>query len=282
VRDIYDIGDKMVFVTTDRLSAFDRVITRIPFKGQVLNQTSLWWFEKTKHIIDNALVESLHPNVTVMKKLEVVPIEFIVRGYMTGSTETSLWTNYKNGCRLYCGNVLEDHMVKNQRLSADIVTPTTKGDIDELISGKEIVESNILTQEEWEYLSEVSLRLFDFGKKEAIKRGLMLVDTKYEFGRDEEGNFYLIDEIHTPDSSRYWIANTYENNIAKGLEQDNIDKEFIGLWFKDHCNPYADVRLPEAPEELVIELSKRYIYLYETITGETFEPDAYPSHSVLF
>ena len=141
VRDIYDIGDKLIFITTDRLSAFDRVITQIPFKGQILNQTSLWWFNQTKRIIDNSLIESLHPNVTVMKKMDVVPIEFIVRGYMTGSTETSLWTHYKkNGDRMYCGNELEDNMVKNQKLPTDIITPTTKGDVDELTSAESIIK----------------------------------------------------------------------------------------------------------------------------------------------
>ena len=272
VRDIYELKNMLVFVTTDRQSAFDRVLTQIPFKGQVLNMTSAWWFEKTKHIVNNALISVPDPSVSVMKKLEVIPIEFVVRGYMTGSTETSLWTHYQNGSRNYCGNELPDGMKKNEKLIKNIVTPTTKGVVDRPITPDEIISENYMTEREWEYLSNVALRLFAFGQREAAKRGLILVDTKYEFGKDRLGNMYLIDEIHTPDSSRYWILDTYEEQMKLGLEPENIDKEFLRRWFVDNSNPYEDVTLPEAPEELICELSRRYIYLYETITGETFEP----------
>ena len=272
VRDIYELENMLVFVTTDRQSAFNRVLTQIPFKGQVLNMTSAWWFNKTKHIINNALISVPDPSVSVMKKLEVIPIEFVVRGYMTGSTETSLWTYYQNGSRNYCGNEIPDGMKKNEKLKKNIITPTTKGIIDRPITPDEIIMEKHMTEREWEYLSNVALKLFAFGQREAVKRGLILVDTKYEFGRDRLGNMYLIDEIHTPDSSRYWILDTYEEQMKMGFEPENIDKEFLRRWFVDNSNPYEDVTLPDAPEELVCELSRRYIYLYETITGETFKP----------
>ena len=272
VRDMYELDNMMVFITTDRQSAFDRHITQIPFKGQVLNMTSAWWFEKTRHIIPNALISVPDPSVSVMKRLEVVPIEFVVRGYMTGSTQTSLWTHYKNGSRNYCGNVLPEGMRKNERLANNIITPTTKGVVDKPITPEEIVDDQYMTQKEWDKLSQVSMDLFAFGQKEAAKRGLILVDTKYEFGKDKLGNLYLIDEIHTPDSSRYWIQDTYEQRMRMGLEPENVDKEFLRLWFADNCDPYSTVTLPDAPIELICELSRRYIYLYEKITGETFVP----------
>lgn len=271
VRDIYDLGDKYILITTDRQSAFDRVLAHVPFKGQVLNQTSAWWFEKTKHIIDNHVLSVPDPSVTVAKKCSVLPIEFVVRGYITGSTSTSLWTVYKNGSRNYCGVVFPDGLVKNQRLETPVLTPTTKEvDHDRPISPEEIVGEGWLTREEWETASVKALELFTFGQKVAEEHGLILVDTKYEFGRDEEGNIILIDEIHTPDSSRYWIKKGYRERIRRGLEPENIDKEFLRLWFVDNCDPYNDPELPEAPEDLVVELSTRYIYLFETITNSKF------------
>lgn len=272
VRDIYENDDSLIFITTDRQSAFDRVLAQIPFKGQVLNMTSAWWFEKTKHIVDNALINVPDPSVSVMKKLEVIPIEFIVRGYITGTTETSLWTHYNNGVRNYCDNILPEGMKKNEKLMYNIVTPTTKGVVDRPISPQEIISQEYMTEYEWYSLSTIALKLFAFGQFEAANRGLILVDTKYEFGKDKDGKFYLIDEIHTPDSSRYWISDTYNYQMSKGLEPDNIDKEFLRRWFVENSNPYEDAILPEAPTELVCELSKRYIYLYETITGNEFRP----------
>ena len=276
VRDQYDLGDKIALVTTDRQSAFDRVLASIPFKGQVLNLTSAWWFEETKHIIDNQVIEIPDPNVTLAKKCKVFPIEFVVRGYITGSTSTSLWTVYNNGSRDYCGNALEEGLVKNQKLDANMLTPTTKEvDHDRPISPEDIVKEGWMNQEDWDYCSGKALELFSFGQEKAAANGMILVDTKYEMGKDSNGNTVLIDEIHTPDSSRYWIADTYEERMNAGKEPQNIDKEFLRLWFMDNCDPYNDEVLPEAPNELVTELSSRYIYLYETITGGLFPfPDS--------
>tara|TARA_B100001996_G_scaffold382433_1_gene374230 strand:- start:857 stop:1843 length:987 start_codon:yes stop_codon:yes gene_type:complete len=271
VRDQYDLGDKIALVTTDRQSAFDRVLAAIPFKGQVLNLTSAWWFEQTQHIIPNQVLDIPDPNITLAKKCTVFPIEFVVRGYITGSTSTSLWTVYKNGDREYCGNALPDGLIKNQKLTENMLTPTTKeDDHDRPISPNDIVNEKWMTQEDWDYCSQKALELFHFGQKKAAEHGMILVDTKYEMGRDQDGNIVLIDEIHTPDSSRYWIADTYDSRMQSGEEPQNIDKEFLRLWFVDNCDPYNDETLPNAPHELVAELSSRYIFLYETITGGLF------------
>ncbi len=271
VRDQYDVGDKIVLITTDRQSAFDRVLASIPFKGQVLNQTSAWWFKKTEHIVANHLIEMPDPNVVIAKKCKVIPIEFVVRGYITGSTSTSLWTVYNSGDREYCGNKLPEGLIKNQKLDDNMLTPTTKEEHhDRPISPKNIIKEGWMTKEDWGYCSKIALDLFSFGQKVAAEHGMILVDTKYEMGIDKSGNILLIDEIHTPDSSRYWIKNTYEQRIENGLEPENIDKEFLRLWFVDNCDPYNDDELPPAPNDLVVELSNRYIYLYETITGESF------------
>ena len=271
VRDQYDLGDTVALITTDRQSAFDRVLASIPFKGQVLNLTSAWWFEQTKHIIPNHVIDVPDFNVTLAKKCDVFPVEFVVRGYITGSTETSLWTVYNKGDREYCGNILPEGLVKNQKLTANMLTPTTKEEHhDRPIAPPEIVSEGWMTQEDWDYCSEKALELFAFGQKKAAENGMILVDTKYEMGRDAKGTIRLIDEIHTPDSSRYWIAKTYNERMAARQEPQNIDKEFLRLWFVDNCDPYNDETLPEAPDKLVAELSSRYIYLYETITGEVF------------
>ncbi len=272
VRDVYDLGDKLILITTDRQSAFDRILAAIPFKGQVLNLTSAWWFEQTKHIVKNHLVNLPDSNVIVAEKCAVFPIEFVVRGYITGSTSTSLWTVYKTGSRNYCGINLPDGLVKNQRLTTNLLTPTTKEkDHDRPISPEEIISEGWMTKEDWETASEIALKLFTYGQKKALENGLILVDTKYEFGRDNNENIVLVDEIHTPDSSRYWIAETYDACINSAKEPQNIDKEFLRLWFVDNCDPYNDDVLPPAPEELIIELSQRYIFLYETITGNRFK-----------
>ncbi len=271
VRDSYTLGDKMVFVTTDRQSAFDRVLASIPFKGQVLNLTSAWWFERTRHIIPNHLISIPDPNVTIGKKCTVFPIEFVVRGYITGTTDTSLWTQYSKGVRNYCGISFPEGLQKNEKLTENILTPTTKEAAhDRPISPAEIVSEGWMTQADWDSASKAALELFAFGQQEAAKRGLILVDTKYEMGKDTKGTITLIDEIHTPDSSRYWLSETYKERLAEGLEPENIDKEFLRLWFRKNCDPYNDKVLPEAPEELVTELSLRYIQLYEMITGSTF------------
>ncbi|CAI9096336.1 OLC1v1032446C1 [Oldenlandia corymbosa var. corymbosa] len=267
VRDIYDGGDYLVLVTTDRQSAFDRILASIPFKGQVLNETSLWWFNRTQHIVQNAVVAAPDKNVTIAKKCSVFPVEFVVRGFVTGSTDTSLWTVYKKGTRNYCGNTLPDGMVKNQKLPANILTPTTKAaDHDVPVTPDEIIQSGLMTQADYEEASAKALKLFNYGQQVAMQQGLILVDTKYEFGKAPDGTILLIDEVHTPDSSRYWIAHSYQERFWNGLEPENVDKEFLRLWFKNNCDPYKDEVLPDAPAELVSELAWRYIFLYETIT----------------
>lgn len=274
VRDTYDLGDKLLLVTTDRQSAFDRILASIPFKGQVLNQVSSFWFDNTKDIVDNAVLDVPDPNVTVAKKCSVFPVEFVVRGYLTGSTDTSAWTLYSQGQRDICGNKLPDGMTKNQKFDKPILTPTTKSEQhDEPISAAKIVSRGIINERTWRKLENIAFDLFARGTDIANQNGLILVDTKYELGTDDKGNIFLIDEIHTPDSSRYWIKGSYKQRIAAGQEPENIDKEFLRLWFRDHCDPYKDAVLPVAPKDLVVELSHRYIRLYEMITGMEFEVD---------
>jgi phosphoribosylaminoimidazole-succinocarboxamide synthase len=272
VRDTYDLGDKVLLVVTDRQSAFDRVLASIPFKGQVLNQVSGFWFNETRDIVANHVIDIPDPNVTVATKCSVFPIEFVMRGYLTGSTSTSAWTQYAEGKRDICGNTLPGGMVKNQKFDKPILTPTTKSEEhDESISAEQIVERGIIDEQTWTKLSQIVFALFERGSRIAESHGLILVDTKYELGRAPDGTILLIDEIHTPDSSRYWLADSYAERFAAGHEPENIDKEFLRLWFKEHCDPYHDEVLPEAPEELVVELSSRYIKLYEMITGLPFE-----------
>lgn len=271
VRDTYDLGDKLLLITTDRQSAFDRVLASVPCKGQVLNLTSAWWFEQTAHIVPNHLISVPDPNVMIAKKCKVFPIEFVVRGYITGTTSTSLWTQYQKGIRNYCGIQFPEGLLKNQKLEKPVLTPTTKDDQhDKPISPSEIVAEGWMTKDDWEEASQAALKLFQFGIEKAAQHGLILVDTKYEFGRDADGRIVLIDEIHTPDSSRYWLAHNYNERFAAGLEPDNIDKEFLRLWFKDHCDPYKDEVLPVPPQELIETLASRYIQLYEMITGRKF------------
>jgi phosphoribosylaminoimidazole-succinocarboxamide synthase len=271
VRDTYDLGDKLLLITTDRQSAFDRVLASVPFKGQVLNLISAWWFEQTQHIIPNHLIALPDPNVTIAKKCKVFPVEFIVRGYITGSTSTSLWTQYNKGIRNYCGIDLPEGLIKNQKLAKPLMTPTTKdAKHDRSISPEEIIQEGLMTKEEWDIASNAALKLYEYGVAIAAKHGLILVDTKYEMGKDSEGNIILVDELHTPDSSRYWLKASYEERFAKKLEPENIDKEFLRLWFAEHCDPYKDKILPEAPRELIITLASRYIQLYEMITGHPF------------
>lgn len=278
VRDTYETNDgRLVLITTDRQSGFDRMLGAIPCKGQVLNRTSLYWFEQTRHIIANHVLASPHANALIARKCRVLPIEFVVRGYMTGSTDTSIWTQYNNGARSYCGHTLPEGMKKNEPLPANIVTPTTKEKThDRPITAEEIVAEGWLTQAEWDFASSKALELFAFGQKLAAERGLILVDTKYEFGATDDGEILLIDEIHTPDSSRYWIAASYAERVAQGLEPDMIDKEFFRLWFRERCDPYKDAVLPTPPDELIVELASRYIQLFESITGQSFAPDTRP------
>jgi len=271
VRNIYDLGDKLALLTTDRQSGFDRQLAQVPYKGQVLNLTSAYWFNQTKDIIPNHLEAVPHPNVSIVKKCKPFPIEFVVRSYMTGSTSTSIWKNYQNGLRVYCGHNLPEGMKKNEKLSENLLTPTTKEEEhDRPISAEDIIKENWMTQKDFDVCAKAAMAVFARGQTIAAKRGLILVDTKYEFGKDDDDNVVLIDEVHTPDSSRYWLANSYNERIAQGLEPENIDKEFLRLWFAKKCDPYKDEVLPEAPKDLVVELSRRYISLYEMITDEEF------------
>ncbi len=275
VRDRYDLGNEYALITTDRQSAFDRVLAAIPFKGQVLNQTGAWWFEQTMDIMPNHVLGIPDPNVTLAKKCKPFPVEFVVRGYMTGSSSTSIWTQYNSGVRQYCGISFPEGMHKNEKFRQPILTPTTKEEAhDRPISPLDIVKEGWMTQEHWDYASEHALMLFARGQKLARQNGLILVDTKYEMGLSENGEILLIDEIHTPDSSRYWLEPSYETRFEQNLEPENVDKEFLRLWFRENCDPYKDKTLPKAPDNLVVELSARYIHLFETITGQTFKfPD---------
>jgi phosphoribosylaminoimidazole-succinocarboxamide synthase len=268
VRDVYDLGDSMLLVATDRLSAFDRNLACIPLKGAVLSQVSRWWFEQTAHIVPNHVLSFIDPNVAHVKKCRVFPVEVVVRGYITGSTSTSLWTHYSAGERTYCGVSFPDGLNKNDKLAEPVITPTTKDAEHDLpISPSEIVESGRMTADEWELVAAKAIEVFRFGQRTAEEHGLLLVDTKYEFGVDADGTICLVDEIHTPDSSRYWLASTYAERVESGKEPDNIDKEFIRLWYRANCDPYKDVTIPPAPADLVEELSRRYVLSHEMITG---------------
>lgn len=274
VRDIYIAEDKITLISTDRHSSFDRNIAHIPFKGEVLNKISLFWFKNTEDIIQNHVISSPDPAVLVAKKCKPLPIEAVVRGYITGVTGTSLWTHYKDGKRDFGNFTLPDGLKKNQKLDEPVFTPSTKfEEHDRTLSKDEIVSEGLLSKEMVDKVENTAKALFKKGQELALSRGLILVDTKYEFGLDENGELMLIDEIHTPDSSRYWKAGTYQERFDKGEEPEYFDKEFLRIWFKDNCDPYKDEVLPPAPKELVAELSRRYIEIYETITGETFEHD---------
>lgn len=274
VRDAYDLDDgRRVMIATDRQSAFDQVLAAVPFKGQVLNQTARFWFEQTEDIVPNHVLSYPDPNVIIAKRLEMLPVEMVVRDYMTGSTETSIWPMYQRGERTLYGIDFPDGLVKNQKLPETILTPTTKadqGDHDAPITAQEIVAQGLLSQAQWDELARISLALFARGREIAAKNGLILVDTKYEFGVDETGRIHIADEIHTPDSSRYWIAETYQDKMAAGENPDSLDKEFLRLWIAERCDPYQDP-IPEIPDETLLAFSEKYITLYETVTGKTFE-----------
>lgn len=271
VRDVYEQKDRLLLVSTDRHSSFDRIIAHVPHKGQVLNQISAWWFEQTKDIVPNHILAIPDPNVTVAKKCTMIPVEGVVRAFNTGVTGTSIWTRYSAGERVFGGLTLPDGMKKNTPLPSPIFDPTTKEDAhDRVLTPEQMIAEGIITQERFDEIQKTALALFARGQEIAAKRGLLLVDTKYEFGTDEQGALVLIDEIHTPDSSRYWQKGSYEERFAAGREPEYFDKEFLRLWFREHCDPYKDATLPDAPVELVAELTRRYIQMYEQITGQTF------------
>lgn len=274
VRHCYDTpeGNK-ILVTSDRLSAFDRQITTIPFKGQVLTQLSHFWFEKTKDICPNHVIEYPDPNIVVCKDLEMLPVELVVRGYLAGSTGTSVLTMYKRGERDMYGTKFPDGMRDNEKLEQPIITPTTKaasGDHDAPLSAEQIVEEGILPKEVWEQASHYALALFARGQEIAAKAGLILVDTKYEFGFDKEGVLTVGDEIHTPDSSRYWMIDGYEASIEKGEAPQTLDKDQIRRWVVERVDAYKD-DIPKIPDELRVATAETYISVYEKITGQKFD-----------
>lgn len=277
VRDIYEQEDRLILITTDRHSSFDRHIANVPHKGQVLNEISAFWFEKTKDIIPNHVLAIPDPNVTVGKKCKPIAVEAVVRGYMTGITDTSLWTHYQKGKRDFGNFQLPDGMRKNQQLLRPVFTPSTKQEThDRTMSPHELVSEGIISRKVIDEIESAAIALYRRGAEIAASRGLILVDTKYEFGIDEYGRLMLIDEIHTPDSSRYWQLESYQERFERGEEPEYFDKEFLRLWFKEHSDPYNDAELPEAPRELIEELSRRYVLMYEQITGNKFEAGKQP------
>ena len=270
VRDIYVRRHDVVLIATDRHSSFDRIIAYVPGKGEVLNRLSAYWFEQTRDIIPNHVLKVPDPNVTVARRCTPLPIEAVMRGYLSGVTGTSLWTRYEKGERDFGSFRLPDGMRKNEKLREPVFTPSTKDkEHDRNVTPQEIVDTGLLSRDLVERVEDASRRLFARGQELARARGLILVDTKYEFGFDADGALTLIDEVHTPDSSRYWQADSYEARIARGQEPEYFDKEFLRLWFMDHCDPYNDATLPEAPADLVEELSRRYAAIFHQLTGET-------------
>jgi phosphoribosylaminoimidazole-succinocarboxamide synthase len=277
VRDVYHQPHQVILITTDRHSSFDRIIAHIPYKGQVLNQLSAFWFEKTQDIISNHVLAIPDANVTVGKKCTPIPIEAVVRGYLTGVTSTSLWTHYSDGKRDFGNFILPEGLQKNQKLQKAVFTPSTKDDAHDItMSPEEMINSGVITLGLMNQIEAASMALYERGVEIAKQHGLILVDTKYEFGLNENGMLTLIDEIHTPDSSRYWQLDSYEKRFIAHEEPENFDKELLRLWFKEHCDPYSDDVLPEAPQELVDELSRRYIHVYEQLLDTKFVPGSTP------
>lgn len=278
VRDMYQVGGKRILITTDRVSAFDRVLGTIPYKGQVLNQLSQWWFEQTEDIVKNHFIESPDPNVTIAREAEPLPVEIIVRGYITGVTSTSLWTLYNAGDRTPYGISLPDGLKKDDPLPEPIITPTTKatgGAHDERLTRDEIISGGLVEKSLYEQIEKAAIAVFKRGQEVAEKAGLILVDTKYEFGLID-GELVIIDEIHTPDSSRYWVKSTY----GTGDEPENFDKEFLRKWFKSQGYS-GDGVAPAIPTELAVEVATRYIEAYEKLTGSTFEAGELPADTRL-
>ncbi len=276
VRDCYDLPDgNRILISSDRISAFDRILAAIPFKGQVLTQTARFWFDHTADICANHVVSYPDANVVIGKRLTILPVEIVVRGYLAGTTGTSVLTLYKKGQRAMYGHTLPDGLRDNQALPAPIITPTSKafdGGHDEPLTAQEIVSQGLLTAAQWDEVSAKALALFARGSKMAAERGLILVDTKYEFGTDAAGNILIADEIHTPDSSRYWLASGYEAALENGSRPPSFDKDVIRSWVAARCDPYID-DIPEIPAEMIAATSQTYIDAYEAITGETFIPD---------
>jgi phosphoribosylaminoimidazole-succinocarboxamide synthase len=279
VRESYPLdNNRRLIITTDRFSAFDRVLAAVPYKGQVLNQLAAWWFAQTADIIPNHVVELPDPNALIAIETEPFPIEVIVRGYISGVTSTALWYRYAQGERDIYGYHFPEDLQKNQALPEPIITPTTKGGPtghDERLTCAEVTEKKLLDDETWQYLQEVAIKLFKRGQTLAKRAGLLLVDTKYEFGRTKDDKILLIDEVHTPDSSRYWRAENYQQCFADGIEPENFDKEFIRLAYVEQGYRGEGVP-PTMSDDLWITLSQRFIKIYEMLTGEIFMPGEYP------
>jgi phosphoribosylaminoimidazole-succinocarboxamide synthase len=273
VRDVYFQKEqkRRFLVATDRQSAFDINWTTIPLKGQVLNQISQWWFDQIGDIMATQVLENPDPNVMVVKDLDMIPVEIVIRAYLTGSSKTAVWTNYNEGVREYCGNTLPEGMVKNQKFDDIISTPTTKGEDDELIDENGIFEQNLSTPEQWTEIKEKAFAVFRRGQELALERGLILVDTKYEMGYDEQGVLTIADEVHTPDSSRFWLADSYQERFEKGEEPESLDKEFFRLWLREKGFEYGDKSTwPEITDEVRLMLGAKYIELFERVTGTDF------------
>lgn len=273
VRDNYDLPDgRRVIITSDRISAFDRILTTIPLKGQALTQMARFWFEQTRDICPNHVLAYPDPNVVIGKSLKIFPVEMVVRDYMTGTTGTSIWPMYKAGQRHMYGIDFPEGLRENEKLRQTIITPTSKAfdaGHDEPLSAAAIVSTGLLTQAQWECVSGYALALFARGREIAARQGLILVDTKYEFGFDEQGNIILADEIHTPDSSRYWFAETYAERFANGERPQSFDKDFVRTWVNGQCDPYKD-DIPPIPDSVRLQAGAIYIGAYEKITGHPF------------
>ena len=282
VRDCYDLPatpevpeGRRILISSDRISAFDRILAAIPHKGQVLTQVARWWFDRTGDICGNHVLAYPDPNVVIGKRLTILPVEIVVRGYLAGTTGTSVLTLYKQGQRQMYGHSLPDGLRDNEALPSAIITPTSKafdGGHDEPLTAAEIVAQGLLTPAQWDEVSAKALALFARGQAMAAERGLILVDTKYEFGVDHAGNILIADEIHTPDSSRYWLADGYEAALSAGSRPPSFDKDVIRAWVAARCDPYSDP-IPEIPAEMIAQTSAVYVQAFEAITGETFVPD---------
>lgn len=278
VRENFTRAGERIIIVTDRVSAFDVVLGTIPFKGQVLNTVAKYWFDRTREVFPNHLLSV--PDAQAMRVIECepVPVEMVVRGYLTGVSSTSIWRAYERGERTFCGHRLQEGMHKHQRLPANLVTPSTKapkGEHDESVSKDQLFERGLVTPELFEVLERKCLALFALGQAHAATRGLILVDTKYELGRTPAGDIVLIDEIHTPDSSRYWYADTYEDAVRQGGDPKALDKEYVRRWLVEHGFDGHGAP-PPLPDDVRIEAARRYIEICEQLTGSAFTPDQRP------
>ncbi len=275
VRDNYKAGKQRFIVVTDRISCFDVVVGSLPFKGQVLNQIAAFWFDHTQDIAPNHLLDVPDPCVSIVRECSPLPVEFIYRGYLTGSTSTSIWTAYERGERDYCGHTLPDGLHKHEQLPEPLLTPTTKapkGQHDELTSRAQLLEGGLISEGRFDEAAAICAALFEAGQAWAAQRGLILVDTKYELGLDEDGKIIVIDEIHTPDSSRYWYSNSYAKAMSEGSDPQALDKEYVRRWLGDQ-GYRGKGAIPTLPDDVRCEAARRYIEAYETLTRLAFEPD---------